>query len=247
MKSILFIGEAGSGKTHALNEIIRILPPLLPPYTQLEIINDRHLFEDEVYQETARLQGNKRIGKHGTGYYDEQGNLTGFFVHDNEFNRRATKRLLSTMRGVLENPQRLIIAEIGVGINNSPQGSDPFRWTLIDRLETALQVGIPFSAVTDLIILETPYQLRFERQQTRPDKTPEEAFRNYSGEGGLPPNFQEILRCYDCRFTVIDNQGNNSELFKRQIVEAVFTLRPGLLEGLSHAPERWHSSGSKER
>lgn len=229
MKSILFLGEAGSGKTHALNQLVGILPPLLPPGTQLEIINDRHLFEDEVRQETAHLQGNKRVGEHSTGYYDDHENLTGFFVHDNEFNRRTMRRLLRTMSDVLMDPQRLIIAEVGLGINNNSQGSDPFRWGLVDRLKAAHDVDRAFSAVTDLIILETPYQLRLERQLARPDKTPEEAFRTYSGEGGLPSNYKDILTELEFTFIGVPNITMEPDIFNRQLLEAISAIRPELV------------------
>ncbi len=242
MKSITLIGEAGCGKTEALSQLIPLLKNKLPHLT-VEPLNDRKIYEIEVKKETAHLSGEKRIGPHSTGYYNEAGELTAFFVPDNEINRRVIRLLVSILDEVKNDPNRLLIVELGIGINKlADQSSDPYRWGLTDRLADARASGKALGEVSDIIVIAAPYHIRWERQQRRPDRTPEEAFTNYSGDGGLPENFTELLYTHGCNFSVIDNCHSDTELFGRQLVEAVVTIQPTLLEGKAFYYERPSSS-----
>jgi len=209
----------------------------------VEPLNDRNLYEIEVKKETAHLSGEKRIGPHSTGYYNEAGELTAFFVPDNEINRRIMKLLVSILDEVKNDPNRLLIVELGIGINKlADQSRDPYRWGLTDRLADAHASGKSLGEVSDVIVIAAPYHIRWERQQHRPDKTPEEAFTNYSGDGGLPESFPNFLRAHGCNFSVINNHHNDTELFGQQLVEAVMNIQPTLLEGKAFNDERPSSS-----
>ncbi len=238
MKSLLLIGEAGSGKTHALKFLIPYLSQELKGLN-IKKVNDRNLFEEEVIVETRSLAGPKRIGIHSTGYYNESGNLISFFVHDNELNRRVMRRLIDHMSKAINDSQSLLIAEVGVGTNNNPIGEDPFRWSLEDRISIGQEIGIPFNTVADLIVITTPYELRYQRQLLRPDKTPEEAFSTYSGEGGLPTNFEEIITSNGFNYRVVENTTNEESAFHIELVNKIYELRPEFksFEGNKISPE----------
>lgn len=241
MKSITLMGEAGSGKTQALKLLVPFLQKQLP-HLSVQPLNDRLLYEEEVKKETAHLTGEKRTGSHSVGYYNEQGELTGFFVPDNEINRRVMRRLVDTLTNTQKDPNVLLTVELGIGINRLASVSeDPYRWTLHDRLTDAKLSGKPLGAVTDVILITAPHSIRWERQQRRPDKTPEEVFSNYSGEGGVPENFRKLLFAHECNFVVIDNQGDDTKLFQGQLVDAMREMQPHLLEGTTRHPEQLFS------
>ncbi len=246
MKSITVIGEAGSGKTEALAYLVPLFQQQ-HPFVQIEPLNDRFIFEEEVKKETSHLSGNKRESPHCVGYYDEHGELQNFFVYNNEINRRVMRRMMNILDKTNQNPNHLFIVELGIGVNMLAHSmKDPFRWTLNDRLSDAASSGQSLGTVSDIIIITSPYDIRWERQQSRPDKVPEEAFTHYSAEGGLPENYQELLSAYGCNFTVIHNNHNDSQRFHQQLVDAVNLLRPNLLEGKTPSRETFFSRIEKE-
>lgn len=183
---LLVTGKWASGKTYAAS----LLAAAHAHRGPLRFVSDRTALEDGVFYDhgmrTASDQPRRRPRHSDVSRWGPRGKVQ-FTVSDGYLYHVARTEIVRAMRRHLDGGEGVLVAEVAIGpdVRRAPGPFGAFAQTtegLVGALEEAGVRGDGQNAT--FVQLDSPLETRLDRQGVRSDKTAQDAFLLYAGEGG---------------------------------------------------------------